>query len=102
MKMIELSETACLILSTLVEKTHGYEIMKSIEDQFGDDFRLGPATLYTTLSKLVKAGLCVYEEVLNKKVYSLTEKGKKVLEHEVKKRKIVLDYMTNNFKKEQQ
>jgi DNA-binding PadR family transcriptional regulator len=50
----------------------------------------------------VKAGLCVYEEVLNKKVYSLTEKGKKVLEHEVKKRKIVLDYMTNNFKKEQQ
>lgn len=99
MKTIELTEIGCLILSTLVEPTHGYEIMKSIESAFEGQLAIGPATLYTTLSKLVKADLCTFEEVANKKIYKITDGGSKLLVTEVEKRRRTLHFMTQQLEK---
>ncbi len=99
MKTIELTEIGCLILSTLVEPIHGYEIMKSIESEFEGKVNLGPATLYTTLSKLVKADLCSFEEVSNKKIYIITDKGKALLIEEVEKKKQALNFMLQQINK---
>jgi DNA-binding PadR family transcriptional regulator len=99
MQLVELTEIGCLILSTLIEPTHGYEIMKSIENEFNGHLSIGPATLYTTLSKMVKAELCSFEEVANKKVYLITNKGKSVLTEEVNKRQQALQFMINQLSK---
>lgn len=93
MKSIELSEVGCLILGTLMQPTHGYEIMKVIESELAGKVSLGPATLYTTLSKLEKGGLCSYEEVANKKIYTITKEGIELLYEETQKKNQILNYM---------
>lgn len=89
----ELTEISVLILSTLTKPIHGYEIMKQIDDALGSVLSVGPATLYTTLSKLLKAGFCQYRTEGKKKVYHLTEKGKQVLHEEYEKRVLMLDFL---------
>jgi len=98
-KPIELTEISCLILSTMSAPTHGYEIMKSVEADLEGRVSVGPATLYTNLSKLVDAGLCVFTEVANKKVYEITTLGKTVLDQEVEKRRRILAFMENQMEK---
>ena len=99
MKPTELTEIGCLILSTLVVPTHGYEIMKHIDQALEGQISIGPATLYTTLSKLVNAQLCSYVETANKKVYTITDSGKILLEEEVKKRELTLKFMHAQLQK---
>lgn len=86
----ELTEISVLILSTLTKPVHGYEIMKRIDDDLGSVLSLGPATLYTTLAKLLKAGLCTCENQGKKKVYHLTAYGVQVLKEEYEKRQKML------------
>ncbi len=74
-------------------------IMKSVEAYLEGRVSVGPATLYTNLSKLVDAGLCVFTEVSNKKVYEITTLGKTVLDQEVEKRRRILAFMENQMEK---
>lgn len=93
MNDIQISETALVILSTMHQSIHGYEIMKRIEDELKSTMSVGPATMYTTLAKLVKHALCTVVEEQNRKVYSLTPKGRMVLEDEIQRRERMLSFM---------
>lgn len=55
LEMGELTDTAFYILLSLVEAKHGYLIMKSIETMTNNQFSIGPASMYTTIKKLLAA-----------------------------------------------
>lgn len=93
MAQFELTEIGLLVLSQLTKPVHGYDIMKTIEEDFKGEVIIGPATLYTTLSKLVGLGFCQYKHVSNKKVYELTALGLQVLTNELEKKERVLTYI---------
>jgi DNA-binding PadR family transcriptional regulator len=90
MSQFELTEMGLLVLSQLTTKVHGYDIMKNLEETLSGAVTIGPATLYTTLSKLVTAGWCEYEHVGNKKVYGITKAGHLVLQKEYEKKERIL------------
>ena len=54
--------------------------MKTIEKLTDDKVTIGPASLYTTLKKLLAAGLVELNTDIaeNKKVYKVTNKGRDV------------------------
>lgn len=93
MNTIQLTETSLLILSTMQSPIHGYDIMKHIDEALHPLMSVGPATMYTTLSKLVKSKLCAITNVQNRKIYILTPLGQQVLEGEITRREKMLEYM---------
>jgi DNA-binding PadR family transcriptional regulator len=55
---LPLAQTQFHILVALTEgERHGYAIMGSVEESSGGIVRMGPATLYGSLKRLVDAGL---------------------------------------------
>ena len=84
----QLTETNYYILLAIVEPAHGYMIMQKVSEISDNTFDLGPASLYTSLKKLLDAKLITYvEEGRDRKVYSLTEKGLELLTKEYRVRK---------------
>ena len=68
-----------LVLLALQEQPrNGYEIIKTIEDKHGH--ALSPAVVYPTLQLLEDQSYVSSSELENKKVYALTDEGKKHLE----------------------
>ncbi len=66
------------------EKLTGYDLTKIFSDSVADFWSAKQSQIYTELKKLVKENFIEYEvviqgEILEKKVYSLTEKGEKEL-----------------------
>ena len=58
---------------------HGYEIIGELEKQSGG-YRPSPGSVYPTLQMLEEAGFLTSEQVEGKKVYTITEEGRKLLE----------------------
>ena len=100
MKEIQLSETMLLVLSTMRQPIHGYDIMKRIEHHLAPYFLVGPATMYTTLAKLVELGLCHNHEEQNRKVYRLSELGMHILQDEIDRRKKLLAFIQSQTKED--
>lgn len=96
----ELTDAAFYILSSVVEEKHGYLIMKTIENLTDGKFTIGPASLYTTLKKLLAADLvelnCESDE--NKKVYKITDKGREMLLKEIERKKMMIKFAENFLK----
>ena len=72
-----------VVLSLLAEKPrHGYEIIRELEDRFGGAYSPSPGTVYPTLSLLEDLGYAraTPEEGSSKKVYEITDEGRKYLE----------------------
>ena len=71
-----------VILQLLVEKPrHGYEVIKAIEERFGGAYSPSPGTIYPTLTMLEDMGYArVTPEEGGKKVYEITDEGRKYLE----------------------
>lgn len=66
------------ILSVLGdEPMHGYEIMQRLEQRSGGVWRPSPGSVYPTLQMLEDEGLIKGVEADGKRVYALTEAGKK-------------------------
>ncbi|MUV38728.1 hypothetical protein JNUCC1_02599 [Lentibacillus sp. JNUCC-1] len=88
-EMRELTDTAYYILLSLVEAKHGYLVMKTIESMTDGAFVIGPASMYTTIQKLLKSGLIelIDEGDKKKKTYQATDKGIKLLKQEVERRR---------------
>lgn len=85
-----LSETAYYILLSLNEPRHGYGIIKYVEKLTNNRIKLGSGTVYTTLGKMSKAKvISVFQDKDRKTVYELTIEGKKMLELEINRMKIV-------------
>ena len=62
---------------------HGYAILKDVADRTGGEFHLGPATLYTSIKRLLH--IHYIEEVADtggaderRRYYRITERGRRV------------------------
>lgn len=85
-KYLPMTETAYCILLSLKDARHGYGIMQFVEETTKGRIKIGPGTMYGTLSKLENEQLIVQErEEDRKKIYKLSAKGLAVLSLEVKR-----------------
>jgi DNA-binding PadR family transcriptional regulator len=87
-KATPLTEASYYILISLKEPLHGYGVMQKVEELSQKRVQLGPGTLYGALSNLQTLGLIegVGESGSERrKLYCMTESGKMIAEHEVKR-----------------
>ena len=85
-QFLPMTESAYYILLSLNEPRHGYGIMQHVEEITDGRIKIGPGTIYGTLSKLEKEELILQkQETDRKKIYSLSERGKEVLMLELKR-----------------
>jgi DNA-binding PadR family transcriptional regulator len=76
-----------ILLSLAIKQRHGYEIMQQVEHDSGGKVLLGPGTLYGSIKRMLQSNLI--EEVAGndsrRRYYTLTEKGRNVLAHELER-----------------
>jgi DNA-binding PadR family transcriptional regulator len=79
--MFEQGDLRFVILQLLEEKPrHGYEIIKEMEGRSGGRYAPSPGTVYPTLTLLEEMGYATgAEEAGGKKVYAITDEGRKFL-----------------------
>ena len=88
----ELTDSIFFTLLVLTELIHGYLIMQKVAEITDNKIIIGPATMYTTLGKMVSVGWIEDKEIDNsKKEYHITPKGMEVLEKNLKLRQFLLD-----------
>ena len=76
-------EVRLAVLSLLADgPRHGYELMKLLEERSGGVYRASAGTIYPTLQQLEDEGLIVAEQAEGKRVYRITEEGKRELRSE--------------------
>ena len=74
-----------ILLSLLKEERHGYAIMQAVEALSDGAMRLGPGTLYTSIRKLLDAGLIEEsserpeEDDERRRYYRLTTAGREAV-----------------------
>jgi DNA-binding PadR family transcriptional regulator len=91
-----LTPAAFHVLLALSEgKRHGYAIAQEAEEQSGGSVRMGPATLYTTLQRLLGLGWIVESSAPpgvdgRRRYYRLTGNGRTALESEIRRMEGVL------------
>ncbi len=77
----EAGDMKYVILKLLRDKPrHGYEVMKELEDQLRGCYSPSPGTVYPTLQWLEDEGLVVGKDVEGKKVYEITDTGRRFLD----------------------
>jgi len=77
----EAGDMKYVILKLLRDKPrHGYEVMKELEERMHGCYSPSPGTVYPTLQWLEDEGLVRASDVDGKKVYEITEAGRKFLE----------------------
>lgn len=88
-KMDQLTDPAYYILLSVLEARHGYAVMQYIEDMTDGEFIVGPATLYTLVKKLQKAGLITLLDSPGdrRKTYEATQEGREMLQREIERRR---------------
>ena len=74
-------EIRLALLSLVAEgPSHGYELMKKLEERAGGVYRASAGTIYPTLQQLEDEGLIASESQEGKRVYRLTDAGRRELE----------------------
>ncbi|KAB7667136.1 PadR family transcriptional regulator [Bacillus sp. B1-b2] len=88
----QLTDSMFYIMAALTKPRHGYAIMTLIEERTEGIITIGPASMYTIIKKLLKQEwIYLYDESdPRRKTYLLTQKGKEVLEADVKLRKLMI------------
>ena len=82
-RYVPMSETMFYILFSLRRERHGYGIMQDVEKLTNGRIVLGAGTIYQSLSKLLRDGLIVAtQEVERQKKYTITETGLAILKEE--------------------
>jgi DNA-binding PadR family transcriptional regulator len=81
-RMFDQGDIRLVILKLISEKpSHGYEIIKAIEDRFGGAYAPSPGIVYPALTMLEEQGLIRVESTDGpRKLYAVTPEGEKVLE----------------------
>ncbi|MFB8343885.1 PadR family transcriptional regulator [Brucella cytisi] len=79
--MLDYGELKLLLLAIIAERpSHGYELIKSVEDRFGGSYTPSPGVLYPTLSWLQDVGYTVFElGEGNRKIHRITPEGEAFL-----------------------
>lgn len=80
-RMFEQGDLKFVILQLIDEKPrHGYEIIKELEERSGGRYAPSPGTVYPTLTMLEEMGFVTSAaEPAGKKVYTITDEGRKYL-----------------------
>ena len=84
----DLPDPAVQVLAALSRPRHGYAVMALLDERGNPDLTMGPATLYTTLRKLLAVGLI--EEVDDagpRCFYCRTEAGTASLRRNIERRR---------------
>jgi DNA-binding PadR family transcriptional regulator len=83
---VPMTETGFYILLCLRRPNHGYGIVQEVEKRTGGEIRLGPGTMYGSLSKMEKDGLIRFAgEDDKRKMYEITPLGEEILEIEIRR-----------------
>ncbi len=93
-KLDTLTEQMYYLLLALHEPGHGYAIMERVREMTDGRLQIGPGTLYTLLGRFETEGLIRlnYSEDKTRKIYSLTDLGRQMLEQEYERlRRLVAD-----------
>ena len=81
-----MTETGFYILFCLQKERHGYSITQKVKQLTEGQLSISPGTMYGTLAKMEKDGLIVFvREEEKRKLYSITELGKQILELEIQR-----------------
>ena len=59
------------------EPRHGYEVIRLLRDRFMGVYAPSPGTIYPRLSRLEDEGLVTHDEENGRKVYRITEAGRR-------------------------
>jgi DNA-binding PadR family transcriptional regulator len=96
-----------ILLSLLRGELHGYAIMQEVEKLTEGSMRLGPGTLYTTLPKLVDAGLVgesahkiAEGEDERRRYYRLSDSGRAAVLEETRRLQRLVRYAGRHAKVE--
>ena len=87
-----------MLLSLSLKDRHGYDILKHVQTISAGRVRLGPGTLYTTLKRMLEAGLITElaerpaseQDDARRRYYRLTARGRELLEAELSRMKEAL------------
>ena len=83
---LPMTETGFYILLCLQKESHGYSITRKVKEMTDSQVSISPGTMYGTLSKMEKDGLISFvREEEKRKIYQITDLGRKVLEIELKR-----------------
>lgn len=76
-KVIDNAHLRLLLLSLLAQKpSHGYELIRAIEEQTGGAYAPSPGVIYPTLTLLAETGLASEQAEGARKLYAITEEGR--------------------------
>ncbi|MBN1374591.1 MAG: PadR family transcriptional regulator [Dehalococcoidia bacterium] len=79
-RLFEKGDLKYVILDLLKEKpSHGYEIIRALEDRFHGFYVPSAGSVYPTLQLLEDMGYVTSAEQDGKRVYTITEEGKKFI-----------------------
>ena len=94
-RLFEKGDLKYVILNLLKDKpSHGYEIIRAMEDTFHGFYTPSAGSVYPTLQMLDDMGYVSSSERDGKKVYTITEEGKNFL----KEQKEVIDRIKGHMK----
>lgn len=80
-RFFETGEVRLALLSLLADAPkHGYQLMKDLEERSGGLYRASAGAIYPTLQQLEDEGLVKVSDDEGKRVYRVTEAGKKELD----------------------
>lgn len=83
---VPMTETGFYILFCLQKERHGYSITQKVKELTTGQLSISPGTMYGTLAKMEKDGLIAFvREEEKRKLYSITELGKQILELEIQR-----------------
>ena len=83
---VPMTETGFYILFCLQKERHGYSITQKLKELTEGQLSISPGTMYGTLAKMEKDGLIAFvREEEKRKLYSITELGKQILELEIQR-----------------
>lgn len=83
---VPMTETAFYILLCLQKPNHGYGIVQMVDRLTGGEIKLSPGTMYGSLSKMEKDDVIQFVcEEEKRKIYTITDLGKEVLQLELKR-----------------
>ncbi|WP_314367081.1 PadR family transcriptional regulator [uncultured Streptococcus sp.] len=83
---VPMTETGFYILFCLQKERHGYSITQKVKQLTEGQLSISPGTMYGTLAKMEKDGLIAFvREEEKRKLYSITELGKEILELEIQR-----------------
>ena len=83
---VPMTETGFYILFCLQKERHGYSITQKVKELTEGQLSISQGTMYGTLAKMEKDGLIAFvREEEKRKLYSITELGKQILELEIQR-----------------